>query len=196
MKLELIHLAPYMPYGLNIAYFDDERGFMKYCKISELRIEECTIIDSQYQFDVLFEELKPILRPMSDMSKVINFESKNFIPLIYLYNISNEKPYDEEFNYEFIDSWGAGKILKVFNYNKLDYTEFIYSEFNFRKDTRHEKGFYRYGMTLPHSISVHSELKNQYFLHELLFKWHFDVFGLIDAGLAIDINTVPELLNG
>ena len=23
-----------------------------------------------------------------------------------------------------------------------------------------------------------------------LFKWHFDVFGLIDAGLAIDINTI------
>jgi len=29
----------------------------------------------------------------------------------------------------------------------------------------------------------------------ILFKNHFDVFGLIDAGLAIDINTLPELLN-
>lgn len=28
-----------------------------------------------------------------------------------------------------------------------------------------------------------------------MFENHFDVFGLIDAGLAIDINTVPELLN-
>lgn len=30
----------------------------------------------------------------------------------------------------------------------------------------------------------------------LFFLNHFDVFGLIDADLAIDINTVPELLNG
>lgn len=26
----------------------------------------------------------------------------------------------------------------------------------------------------------------------LLFEWHFDVFGLIDKGLAIDINTLNE----
>jgi hypothetical protein len=25
-----------------------------------------------------------------------------------------------------------------------------------------------------------------------LFEWHFDVFGLIDAGLAIDINTLDD----
>lgn len=25
-----------------------------------------------------------------------------------------------------------------------------------------------------------------------LFEWHFDVFGLIDAGLAIDINTLNK----
>ena len=25
-----------------------------------------------------------------------------------------------------------------------------------------------------------------------LFEWHFDVFGLIDKGLAIDINTLPQ----
>ena len=25
-----------------------------------------------------------------------------------------------------------------------------------------------------------------------LFEWHFDVFGLIDAGLAIDINTLEK----
>lgn len=35
-----------------------------------------------------------------------------------------------------------------------------------------------------------------YMLIMHLIEYHFDVFGLIDAGLAIDINTVPELLNG
>ena len=32
-----------------------------------------------------------------------------------------------------------------------------------------------------------------YSLFELLFKWHFDVFGLIPRGLAIDKSTVKEV---
>jgi hypothetical protein len=35
------------------------------------------------------------------------------------------------------------------------------------------------------------ELKDmQYGIIQLLFQWHFDVFGLIEKGLAIDINTL------
>ena len=29
-----------------------------------------------------------------------------------------------------------------------------------------------------------------YFIYQKLCEWHFDIFGLIDAGLAVDINTV------
>jgi hypothetical protein len=29
-----------------------------------------------------------------------------------------------------------------------------------------------------------------YFVHQKLFQWHFDVFGLIDEGLAVDYNDV------
>jgi len=28
--------------------------------------------------------------------------------------------------------------------------------------------------------------------YSLLFKWHFDVFGLIKKGLAVDINTLKQ----
>jgi hypothetical protein len=31
-----------------------------------------------------------------------------------------------------------------------------------------------------------------YFVHQKLFEWHFDVFDLIDKGLAIDINTLDQ----
>ena len=31
-----------------------------------------------------------------------------------------------------------------------------------------------------------------YPIQQLLFEWHFDVFGLIEAGLAIDINTLKK----
>ena len=31
-----------------------------------------------------------------------------------------------------------------------------------------------------------------YGLVSKLIEWHFDVFGLIEKGLAIDINTLPQ----
>ena len=36
------------------------------------------------------------------------------------------------------------------------------------------------------------KLNNQYKLHELLFEWHFDVFNLIEKGLALDISTLKQ----
>jgi hypothetical protein len=33
---------------------------------------------------------------------------------------------------------------------------------------------------------------NNFILFQKLFEWHFDIYGLIDAGLAIDINTLNK----
>jgi hypothetical protein len=33
-------------------------------------------------------------------------------------------------------------------------------------------------------------LQEPYFISQILFKYHFDIFGLIDQNLAIDINTL------
>ncbi len=35
-------------------------------------------------------------------------------------------------------------------------------------------------------------LENRYKVVKKLFEWHFDIFGLIPAGLAIDINTLKR----
>lgn len=36
------------------------------------------------------------------------------------------------------------------------------------------------------------EVSMPYSLYEKLFEWHFDIFGLIDAGLAVDINSIKK----
>lgn len=41
---------------------------------------------------------------------------------------------------------------------------------------------------LPESMNAVDTWEN----FEGLFKYHFDIFGLIEAGLAIDINTIPH----
>jgi len=186
-KLELKHLAPYLVHELKIANIGLSGKILDIYDIEIENKNDRGILNVLKGVNQI-----PILRPLTDLTNTIDYNGESFIPLVYLYNTSNENDPNKELNFEFIDSWDAGKILKAHKYGG-DYTEFIYFNFSFRKDTHYEKGNHRFGMTLPHSITSAEKICNQYFLHELLFKWHFDVFGLIEKGLAIDINTIEDV---
>jgi hypothetical protein len=135
MKLELKHLAPYLPYGLKI------QG-MTYGEIAELSC--CTetsvnITDRTFQYGMWADifDIKPILRPLSDLISLINidFEDEKFKPI----------------------------------------------------DVIIRKGGCHSAVALHVKIGK-GTLGFKYF--DLLLQWHFDVFGLIEKGLAIDINTI------
>jgi hypothetical protein len=135
MKLELKHLAPYLPYGLKI------QG-MTYGEIAELSC--CTetsvnITDRAFQYGMWADifDIKPILRPLSDL------DSGNFEGLFY-------------------SEWLIEKYHTIGIENQINRIE---------DDIR----------WLNHC---------DYILIQHLFEWHFDVFGLIEKGLAIDINTI------
>jgi len=185
--LTLADLAPYLPYGLKVVSKINNYSYtlLGACK-DEILIQDD--LNGWYATNIF----KPILRPLSDLTKDIEHNGERFVPIIELYKNSSEYYNSKDFDYEFIDSWGAkGNILKVYhNRAKDEYTEFVYSNLSFRKDTRFEKGSYNFGMCLPHPIRVDDKIHNIYFLQKLLFKWHFDVLGLIDKGLAIDINSI------
>ena len=132
MKLELKHLAPYLPYELKILNgkeYDIVNGIDNKTVISLFRghLENFTTI----------ENVKPILRPLSDLISLINidFEDEKFKPI----------------------------------------------------DVIIRKGGCHSAVALHVKIG-RGTLGFKYF--DLLLQWHFDVFGLIDAGLAIDINTL------
>jgi hypothetical protein len=136
-KLELKHLAPYLPYGLKV--YSEKNGIKK----MKLKIEPnpvgCQItMDAVLKYDIY----KPILRPLSDLKK---YENE-----LYLY---------------------CG-VVKIDTNLDVDFTG-NYSEYN--------------------STDLIGCLK----LLNKLFELHFDVFGLIDKGLidkglAIDINTLKN----
>ena len=151
-KLELKDLSPYLPYGLKII---DGWGDEKTLDYSYLHNVHC----------------KPILRPISDLTEEIEHNGEKFIPILRLYNVSEENEKDYSFEYEFIESWGSGKILRVLH-DKDIYTDFIYSDFCF------------YSSLTIGGEQSHLQLKNQYFLYTMLFEWHFDVFNLIKNKLG------------
>ena len=138
MKLELKHIAPYLPYGLkfrNGKEFDVVTGIDNNTVISLFRghLTNFTSI----------EEIKPILRPLSDLTKEIEVNG---------------------IKYESVEH----------------YFEEIYYTQTFHKQVK--------------SIIQDERWINhcEYILVEFLFEHHFDVFGLIPQGLAIDFNTLES----
>ena len=125
-KLELKHLAAYLPYGLKILYFDNQRKMNAGNGSSTHWIGITATLQRQG------ENCKPILRPLSDLTKEIEVGGERFVPVDKL---------------------------------KMTQLEFL--------------------LTF-HRITLSDANK--------LFEWHFDVFGLIDAGLAIDINNLKTEL--
>ena len=134
MKLEIKYLASYLPYGLNIK--DVKHGSV---------FEALHFITTPHQdfslfkgnFDQLTNDkyLKPVLFPLSSLTKEITIDGESFIPIREIKN------------------------LELFSHYELE-------------------DFVRNNFTYGYIESLSYQLLSQ------LFEWKFDVFGLIDAGLA------------
>jgi len=131
MKLELKHLAPYLPYGLKIQG-QTHKDIEELSCVTETSIN---IVGRGFTYGMWADifDIKPILRPLSDLKNEFTCPEGVVMPVGYFYS--------------YADKVGKGHISEVMiNLSALEY---------------------RY-----------------------LLKYHFDVFGLIDKGLAIDINTL------
>jgi len=155
MKLELKHLVHYLPYELSLIH-KDFRGLDK--GITTMRglhnsfegIAEgdspIDIDDDQYPFNLDF--WKPILRPLSDLTKEIEHNGERFTP---------------------------SKVLTKENIGG-DMSFPVNGIANYKVENEYER------VTVETTIRV----------LDLLYEWHFDVFGLIEKGLAIDINSLRD----
>ena len=125
MKLELKHLAGYLPYKL--------KGIMYYggCVREDV---ELGLMDIPVWLNGSYP-IKPILRPLSDLTKEIEANGEKFVP------------------------------IQKYNYLRFE-----------------EISNYRGGSNTLNFIQVREQ--------DALLELHFDIDGLIEAGLAIDINTL------
>jgi hypothetical protein len=153
MKLELKHLAPYLPHKLQVSINKNGWEYMisGSSNIAELRglygDDMCLLYQENEGFDLDFESFELILRPKTDLVKEIEINGKKFVPALVLWSVSIEEEEDFEIYGKIPDYWKNNLNLEFEN-------DLIYREMKY------------------------------------LFKWHFDVFGLIEKGLAIDINTL------
>ena len=153
MKLELKHLAPYLPYGLKYMKYSDHDSPIRHDimqGISTNGVYACGDITP-----LSFKKCKPILRPLSDLTD----------PLI---------------NLIFKDTGENGIIISRYISDSL-------------KDLTITITYKIMGDVFTDFVINRNDIRyTDYWIVEKLFENHFDVFGLIDKGLAIDKNTIKK----
>jgi len=151
-KLELKHLAPYLPYGLKF-YIEDLR--------SHVKPFSWTLGVETNLGEVLENQNKPILRPLSDLTK---------------------GELEEFYNSDKIEK-GTLEILKK---KSANWYETIWDiRFKHNEGIGIEKDGLCY---TSFGIGFHAKYTQEQW--EWFYSKHLDVFGLIEKGLAIDINTL------
>ena len=168
MKLELKHLAPYLPYDIKFTQNEMEYTAFGYAtswynENGSTYIKGRYLIPSKVYPDNVFTHsfiidcIKPILRPLRDLTIEIEINGKQFMPIDWfkLDNNISHCDFDKKRNKELIEAIHHISVNDISVYEGvIDINLFPY-----------------------HVI-------------EKFLEWHFDVFGLIKAGLAIDINTL------
>jgi hypothetical protein len=160
-KLTLQHLSGYLPYGLKIEHPTLKIGSRT---ISELKNLGQTNIEISHRMFVQISDCKPILHPLSDLTKEIEVNGEKFVPLVKMaIRYANSTGYND----------------KIGMYNGKCYCYSKSSELEFRFD--------------GHDFLLKGQrVQQQFKLFEKLYEWHFDIHGLIDNNLAIDINTLTK----
>ena len=138
MKLEVKHLAGYLPYELDTKYLLSKVVNIPRFK-DELRDKKLTAANC----DFVLQFCKPILYPLSDLTKYID----NFCFEEWVQESSCPEEYEQ-------------------------YTRCIYETFDDGE------------LVDLHYLS--------YRIIKKMYEYHFDVYRLIDAGLAIDINKLNK----
>lgn len=165
-KLTLEHIAYYYPHKVKVIHNND--GFIREIQYLNSQSIEVTPAKRGYkcmsikQLHNEDDNFKLLLRYMN-LTQPIIVEGEEIIPIVELSKIA----YNTEWFY------------KVGNYNATSSAEVHGFEYN-------ETGFEMYNQISGGFLPV----KNQLALFQWLFRHKFDVFGLIEKGLAIDVNTL------
>ena len=127
-------------------------------------VYETSVVEGfNYDNNVKTDKLKPILHPLTDLTKEIEHNGKKFVPIMKLYGGDDYSEYD--YTIEVIHRPIIGDAIRIYVKNA--------GEINF-------------GLKYPLRNMLTFDSYQQ------LIEWHFDLFNGIESGEAIDVNTLSE----
>jgi hypothetical protein len=183
--LQAVFITSYIPYGLKVCDTSQENYIFD---LNEWLFRGYQNVQPFFKnhFDQILNDdsLKIVLRPISYLREEIEVNGKSFYPLEIIGKII-----DEEYVVMSEDEDGiiVGKDVNPrcghdYECDCMSYTyDLFYKDFNFYS-TIYQDGN-------PDDL-VDEITHESYLLIQKLIEWHFDVFGLIEEGLAISIHDV------
>ena len=176
-NLKIEHVAPYLPYALKVLSGDSKAvyelsgikirdGWINYERKIEINGE-----NSPRYYTQEIKYCKPLLYPLSCLTKEIEVNGEIFIPIIELTKIE-----DSQFNRELEINNGAYSRLKYLDNEGAIYYLAYYKKYN--------------SFMFMDAKGTALEMLYTYKLYQKLLEWHFDINDLILYGLAIDKSTI------
>jgi hypothetical protein len=200
-QLELKHLAAYLPYKLNILR---EGKIVELCGLEqpyktnksyhirgETKIPNGTYRQtcSFYVDEKGLEVFKPILRPLSDLTKEIEHNGERFIPMVELLKISQtDQIYNLTAKYDVVKAWSDTGSIGL-EYFSIRYSWEASNDMVVIADLMYDTMFNRFTLRQKQPLEKCQWLQYDV-LEEKLLEWHFDKFKLLQYGLAISINDI------
>lgn len=164
------HIAPYLPYGLK-AKLSQEGVFNLDSEYrNEYAYSICTITD----FTTYSKDLGGSMKVDKTKDYSFDFDSLSEIEII-LRPLSDLKKEIEHNGEKFVPYNELDKIKKDVE---------VYRPINFNSPIEL--------LINTDDYSQEIDLYDGYLIIQKLLEWHFDIFGLIESGLAIDINTLNK----
>jgi regulatory protein YycH of two-component signal transduction system YycFG len=163
MKLEIKYLAPYLPFKVKVIDTEAEDCIWTLHPYKDSL--DCLNDNEHISLENFITENnvtktpthKLLLRPLSDLIKEIEINGEKFVPIVELAKLAYPDLVWEFDRTRAISEWNNELAYFFFNKNS-----FFACFFN-------------------------NSIPNQLDLFQRLFEWHFDVFGLIDQGLALPL---------
>ena len=124
MKLELKHLASYLPYGLNIKDVKHGSVFEALHFITTPN-QDFSLFKGNFDQLINDKYLKPVLFPLSSLTKEITINGESFIPIREIKNLELFSHYELEdfvrnnFTYGYIESLSYQLLSQLFEW-KID----------------------------------------------------------------------------
>lgn len=201
MKLTIEHLSAYLPWGLELLiekdivieptmFFDEldtiESGIVNLAGINHgtSYLDNCVLYKREEADGyVQLENVKPILRPLSDLTKEIEVNGENFVPIEFIGQMI-DKNYVNLYDDENGSVVGYGEHISCGCPYDCDCgrmaRDFIL------KYNQEEKYFYsEISMDANYDNIIGQEDHCSYYLIQKLISWHFDIFDLHSKNLCI-----------
>jgi len=180
MELTTKHLAAYLPYGLKVSNSINFADFGICQNTTELLqgYSFGNVITDKDEFGIEYCILH--LRPLSDLTKEITINGETFVPMLELLKIAINDFDDNE------GEINAGMITE-WELHDLNITAYLNEELVCK--LLYNKSKIKFTFISPQDLWWSCS----YSLMEKLLEWHFDIFGLLENNLAININEINNL---